>query len=283
MKQKQAAISLVLVLSVFGVAVAYAQQAAKSAPPVKSGRLTVNGVAIPQARIDFMIKSAQAQQGQNHGQGAPLPDSPELQAAARENLISLEILSQAAIKAGVDKDKEVQAQIDLRRQQALANGYIANYVKKNPIKDEALKAEYEKLKAQLGDKEYKARHILVAKEEEAKEIIEQLKKGGDFEKLAKEKSIDTGSKENGGDLDWNSPSRYVKPFAEALVALTKGQYTQQPVKSDFGFHVIRLDDTRELKAPAFDEMKENFRQRAQQQQVEKMVSDLRAKAKIEER
>ena len=135
----------------------------------------------------------------------------------------------------------------------------------------------------MGENEYKIRHILVDKEDDAKTIIADLGKGADFAKLAKEKSKDPGSKDNGGDLDWGPSARYVKPFADAVVAMKKGQTTTAPVKTDFGFHVIRLDDVRPLKVPAFEELKEQFRQRAQQQQIQKMVMDLRSKAKVEER
>ena len=155
--------------------------------------------------------------------------------------------------------------------------------KANPITDEMLKGQYEQFKGSMGTNEYKVRHILVDKEEEAKAIITELNRGGDFAKLAKEKSKDPGSKDTGGDLDWGPSARYVKPFSDAVMATPKGSTTAAPVKTDFGYHVIRVDDVRPLKVPSFDEVKEQFRQRAQQQQIQKLVMDLRQKAKIEER
>ena len=150
-----------------------------------------------------------------------------------------------------------------------------------PISDEAMRKEYENAKTLAGAKEYKARHILVKEEAEAKQIIAQLKKGGNFEKIAAEKSEDTGSKNRGGDLDWAPPARYVKPFADALVKLKKGQLTDTPVQTQFGWHVIRLDDERATKIPPFDEVKNNIQQQMQQQAVQKAIADLRAKAKVE--
>jgi peptidyl-prolyl cis-trans isomerase C len=146
-----------------------------------------------------------------------------------------------------------------------------------------LRQQYDLFSKQMGSNEYKVRHILVDKEDDAKAITADLAKGGDFAKLAKDKSKDPGSKDNGGDLDWGPTARYVKPFADAVAALQKGQTTAAPVKTDFGWHVIRLDDVRPLKVPAFEELKEQFRQRAQQQQIQKLVGDLRQQAKVETR
>ena len=163
------------------------------------------------------------------------------------------------------------AQMDMARQAVLVRSLFEAEIKANPITDAELKAQYEEFKKQMGENEYKVRHILVDKEDDAKLIIVELNKGGDFAKLAKDKSKDPGSKDNGGDLDWGPSARFVKPFADATMALKKGQTVSAPVKTDFGYHVIRLDDVRPLKVPAYDELKDNFRQRAQQQQVAKMV------------
>ena len=173
--------------------------------------------------------------------------------------------------------------MELARQGVLIQAYFEDYVKANPLKDEDLKKQYEQIRAQLGDNEYKARHILVEKEDDAKAIIADLKKGGDFNALAKEKSKDPGSKDNGGDLDWGPAGRYVKSFGDALKALQKGQTTDTPVQTQFGWHVIRLDDVRPVKAPGFDEVKANLMQRAQQEQIAKLVQELRSKAKVEEK
>jgi peptidyl-prolyl cis-trans isomerase C len=162
----------------------------------------------------------------------------------------------------------------------LWNAYIAEFIKANPINDAQIKAEYERLKAGRGDKEYKARHILVDKEDEAKAIIADLKKGKKFEELAKQ-SKDFGSKERGGDLDWNTPSAYVKPFSDAMVKLEKGKYTEAPVQTQHGWHVILLEDVRPTKFPTLDEVKPQITERLQEQAFQKTVADLRAKAKIE--
>src|SRR6185295_16971037 len=177
----------------------------------------------------------------------------------------------------------VAAQMEMARQAVLVRALFEDEVKKNPITDAQLEQQYTQFKGSMGTNEYKVRHILVDKEEDAKAIIAELNKGGDFAKIAKEKSKDPGSKDNGGDLDWGPSARYVKPFADAVTSMQKGQTTSAPVKTDFGYHVIRLDDVRPLTVPPFAELKEQFRQRAQQQQIQKLVMDLRSKAKIEER
>ncbi len=233
--------------------------------------VTVNGVAVPQSLANVFMAEQKAQ-------GAP--DTPELKKAVREELIRRELLIQQAKKAGIDKKPEIAAQADAARQAFLVRAYVQDYVAKNPISDAVLKAEYDKIKAQLGNTEYKARHILVVGEEDAKAIIANLKKGAKFEELAKQ-SIDPGSKDNGGDLGWASAGNFVKPFSDALVSLSKGKFTETPVKTEFGFHVILLEDSRPLAIPPFDEIKPRLLQQAQGQQINKMVEGLRAKAKVE--
>ena len=250
------------------------ESAAKKSATGASGRVVVNGVTIPQARIDAMNKELTAQ-----GQ----PDTPERQQAVKEELVNREVLAQAALKRGLDKNPDVQAQIDMARQAVLVRALFEAELKRSPVSDADLQKQYEQFKGSMGTNEYKVRHILVDKEDEAKQIIAELNRGGDFAKLAKEKSKDPGSKDNGGDLDWGPSARYVKPFADAVQALPKGQTTTAPVKTDFGFHVIRVEDVRPLKVPEFNDIKEQFRQRAQQQQIQRMVMDLRQKAKIEDR
>jgi peptidyl-prolyl cis-trans isomerase C len=248
--------------------------AASAAASSGSGRVVVNGVVIPQSRIDSMNKELTAQ-----GQ----PDTAERHQAVKEELVNREVIAQAAQKRGLDKNPDVAAQMEMARQAVLVRALFEDEVKKNPISDAMLQQEYERFKASMGTNEYKVRHILVDKEDDAKAIIAELNKGGDFAKIAKEKSKDPGSKDNGGDLDWGPSARYVAPFANAVTSMQKGQTTQTPVKTDFGYHVIRLDDVRPLQVPPFSELKEQFRQRAQQQQIQRVVMDLRQKAKVEER
>jgi len=254
---------------------AASKAAAKPAASSANTKLVVNGVTIPQSRVEVMNKELTAQ-----GQA----DSPERQQAVKEELVNREILAQAAVKRGLDKSSDVQAQVDMARQAVLVRALFDNEMKQHPITDAELQQQYEQFKSSMGTNEYKVSHILVDSEADAKAIIDQLKKNpNDFGKIAKEKSKDPGSKDNNGDLDWGPAARYVKPFADAVQAQPKGQISQAPVKTDFGYHVIRVDDVRPLKVPDFNDMKEQFRQRAQQQQIQKLVADLRSKAKIEER
>jgi peptidyl-prolyl cis-trans isomerase C len=273
-------LAVALVAGTFAFA-AGAQDKAEKAPPKKaaatpssSAKVVVNGVTIPQTRIDAMNKELDA---------AGQPSGPERQAAVKDELVNREILAQAAAKRGLDKNPEIAAQMDMARQAVLIRALFESEAKANPITEADLQKQYEQFKGSMGTNEYKVRHILVDKEDDAKQIIADLNKGGDFAKLAKEKSKDPGSKDNGGDLDWGPSARYVKPFADAVTTQQKGKVSAAPVKSDFGYHVIIVDDTRPLKVPEFAELKEQFRQRAQQQQIQKMVMDLRQKAKIEER
>jgi peptidyl-prolyl cis-trans isomerase C len=226
----------------------------------------VNGVTIPQARFDFLAK--------NSGQ----PDSPELRNRIKDNLIMREVLAQEAKKKGLDKNPDVIVQLDMQRQQVLINAMLQDYIKAHPITDDAMKKEYDQVKAKSSSKEYKAHHILVKTEDEAKQIIAQLKKGGNFEKIAADKSEDTGSKGRGS-LDWSN--HYVAPFLQALTKLKKGQTTDAPVQTQFGWHVIRLDDVRAAKFPSFEEAKPQIMQQMEKHAVNQLITDLRAKAKVE--
>lgn len=268
-----------LVLCTFGLTMlsaCNAEESGKTAVPARESAkpaFIVNGVAIPQSRIDMMLQQ-QTAQGQ--------PSSPELLKAIKENLITNELFAQEAAKKGFDKQPEVITQIEMTKSSILARAFVQDFAKSNPVSEEALKAEYDRVKAQMGDKEYKARHILVDSEQAAKDIIAQLKKDPKkFEKLAADKSKDP-SKAKGGDLGWSAPGNFVKPFSDAMVALKKGQFTDKPVQSQFGWHVIRLDDMRDMKAPPLEEVKPQLTQRIQQQKLEKLIADLRAKAKVEE-
>ncbi len=248
---------------------AWAQTPVQKAPALKA--VTVNGKPIPKARLDFIAKQ-RAAQGQ--------PDNEQARKAILDNLITQEVVAQEADRRGFLKSADVRAQLELVRQQVLVQAIVQEHLKTHPIKDEEMLAEYNKVKALRGDKEYKLRHILVDKDSEANEIIAQLKKGTKFEDLAKQ-SKDPGSKDKGGDLDWNTPATFVKPFAEALAKLEKGKYTETPVQTQFGWHVIQLDDVRSMQFPAFDTVKQQLLARMQEQEVQKFVTELRSKAKIQ--
>ncbi|MBX3591789.1 MAG: peptidylprolyl isomerase [Burkholderiaceae bacterium] len=231
----------------------------------------VNNKPIPKQKVDDFV-AALAAQGR--------PDTPELRAAVREELIARELFVQEAEKKGLTRTADVQRQLDNVRQDILIRALIRDHLKANPIKDDEIKAEYDKIRAQAGDKEYHARHILVEKEDEAKDIIAQLKKGAKFEELAK-KSKDTGSAQSGGDLDWNTPQTFVKEFSDAMVKLEKGKFTETPVKTQFGYHVIRLDDVREAKAPPLEQVRPQIQQELERHRVQALQQSLRAKAKIQ--
>ena len=231
----------------------------------------VNGVSIPQSRIDMRVKVATTQGGQT--------DSPDLRKAIRDDLINLEVISQAAVKSGLDKQSETAQQIELAKQSVLAGAFVQDYTKSHPISQDALKQDYEAMKTRVGNKEYKVSHILVGSEDEAKAVAKRVKKEK-FAKVAKEKTKDPGSKDNGGDLGWTVPSNFVQPFGEAITKLSKGQVSE-PVQTQYGWHVIKLEDTRELKVPTFEEVKPNLEKRKQQEAIQKVISELRDKAKIE--
>ncbi|MCL2523878.1 MAG: peptidyl-prolyl cis-trans isomerase [Betaproteobacteria bacterium] len=231
---------------------------------------TVNGQPIPQSVYDAFI-TEQKEQGAK--------DGPELRNAVREELIRRELLAQEAKKRGLDKKDTVPGQVELAKQAVLIRAYLGDHMRANPITEERLKAEYETIKANIGGTEYKARHVLVEKEDEAKEIIARLDKGEKIADLAKQ-SKDPGSRDNGGDLGWNSPAAYVKPFGDALAQLKKGEHSKTPVQTDFGYHVIALEDTRPANPPPFDQVKQQLQNRLGQQQIEQLIKTLREKAQV---
>lgn len=232
---------------------------------------TVNGVPIPQAAADTFV-AEQIAQG--------MQDGPELRQAVREELVRREVVSQAAKAEKLDKSPEILAQIELSKQAILIRAYVQNYLKQNPTQESDIQAEYDRLKASSNAKEFKSRHILVETEDEAKAIILKLTTGESFETLAKQ-SKDPGSKDSGGDLGWSQPKDFVKPFADAMQALEKGKYTATPVKSEFGWHVIQLDDTRTAAPPPYEQIKTQLAQHVQQKKIEGLINGLQAKAKIE--
>ena len=252
-------------------------------PAMAQNVAIVNGKPVPKARLDALETQIRAQAART---GQPVP--PEVQNHLRDEVVAREVFMQEAEKLGLQATPDFKAKMDLARQSVLIGELFADYAKKHPISDEQAKAEYDKLiKAQApaaGTKEYKARHILVEKEGDAKDIIAQLKKGGKFEDIAKKQSKDTGSGANGGELGWAPASTYVPEFGAALAKLKKGQTTDAPVKTQFGYHVIQLEDERDAKAPEpppFDAVKAQLKQQMEQQQLAKYQQELREKAKVE--
>lgn len=232
----------------------------------------VNGKAIPQAYADTMMAEQTAK-------GAP--DSQELRDAVREELVRREILFQAAKKKGIDKQADVQTQIELARQAVVLRAYLQDFVSTNEVTDADVKKAYDDMKTRLGDTEYKVSHILVEDEAKAKALIAKIEAGDKFEDVAKAESTDPGSKERGGDLGWSSPGMYVPAFSEAMTSLKKGEMTKTPVQSNFGWHIIRVEDTRQLDAPEFDKIAPQIKQRMQSQKLEQHITELRQAAKVE--
>ena len=259
--KKQLFLATAAALMAFGAQTASAQNIA-----------IVNGKDVPKARLDAL-----AQQVAKSGR----PVTPEVQQQMRDAVITREIFAQEAEKLGLMGSDDYKNQIEIARQTVLITVLIDDFKKKNAVTDAELKTEYDKFAAANGGKEYKARHILVEKEADAKAIIASIKKGGKFEDIAKKQSKDPGSGVNGGDLDWANPSSYVAEFTEAMLKLTKGQMTEVPVKTQFGFHIIRVDDIRNAQLPAFEELKPQIAQQIDQQRLGAYQQSLREKAKVE--
>ncbi len=272
MTRTRIALAVLAALAVAGTAQAQPAAPKAAAPAAAPAAAAPAGKALyPQQQFDFMLKERLAQ-------GAP--DTPELRNAIREELNTRELLVREAKKANLDKNADIKNQMDLAGQTVLVRAYVADWMKKNPIPDAELRKEYDAIKAQMGDKEFKVKHILVEKEDEAKDVIAQLQKGAKFDELAKARSKDPGSKDRGGDLDWNAPGGFVKPFGDAMVATPKGKFTAQPVQTQFGYHVILVEDVREAKVPPFDEVKPQLAQRAQAAHLDKYFKELRAKGGV---
>ncbi|AKJ67881.1 peptidyl-prolyl cis-trans isomerase [Pandoraea thiooxydans] len=232
----------------------------------------VNGTPIPVSRADAMVKEMVKQGQQN---------SPELQAQVREDLVNREILTQEAIRRGLQTQPDVQNQLALARQSVLIRALINDELQKSPVTDAEVQARYDELKKQYGAQEYHARHILVPTEAEAEQLIAKLKAGANFADLAKKYSKDPGSAPNGGDLDWSPANAYVEPFAAALAKLKKGEYTDKPVKTSFGYHIIELEDVRPAQIPPLSEVKTQLEQQMRQEKLQKFEMNLRDKAKIQ--
>ena len=241
--------------------------------PVHAQNLAiVNGKPVPSERVEQLKQQVQRS-------GRPL--TPEMEGQIKEEVIAREIFMQEAQKRGLEASPDFKAQMELARQTILIRELFLDQQKKDPVTDAEIKAEYDKFVAANSGKEFKASHILVEKEEEAKAILAALKKGGKFEEIAKKQSKDPGSAAKGGDLDWANPASYVNEFTEALLKLEKGKTTETPVKSQFGWHVIRLVDVRQAELPKLEDVKPQVAQQLQQQKLVKFQEDLRAKAKVE--
>jgi peptidyl-prolyl cis-trans isomerase C len=246
---------------------------ATDAGPKSPAAVTVNGTAISQRTVDKLAK-------QNAGSGRP--DTPESRRFLIDQLALQLVVAEEAVRKGLDKAPETVETIDAMKQSVLANAYVTDYIKNNPVSDDMVKAEYERIKATITGDEYKARHILVETEAEAKDIIARLRKEpGAFAKLAMEKSTDTGSKTRGGDLGWFDLKRMVPEFGAAASKLEKGKFTLEPVRTQFGYHVILLEDSKPIQAPPMEEVKDQLSQQLQEQNLKKQIDALKAKAKIE--
>ena len=252
--------------------VAAAVLGAVALPVAAQNLAIVNGKPVPKERAELL-----KQQVERSGR----PITPEVESQIKEEVIAREIFRQGAKKRGLEAWKDFKSQMELARQTILIRELFADYQKKNPVSDAEIQAEYDKFVAANSGKEYKASHILVEKEDEAKAIIASIKQGARFEDIAKKQSKDPGSGARGGDLDWANPNSYVSEFTEAMLKLKKGEMTAEPVKSQFGWHIIRLDDERQAQLPKLEEVKPQIAQQLQQQKLGQFQEDLRTKAKVE--
>lgn len=233
----------------------------------------VNGKPVPKARVEALMTQAT--------RGGEQPRTPELEARVKEEVVLREIFAQEAEKRGMAQTADYKSQMELARQSILIRELFTDFQKKNVVSDADAKAEYDKFKAQSAGMEYRARHILVETEDQAKALIAEIKAGGSFEEIAKKNSKDPGSGENGGDLDFAKPDAYVPEFGQALAALKKGEMTDTPVKTQFGYHIIKLEDTREAQFPSFEEVKPQIQQRLTQVKLQQFQQELRTKAKTD--
>ena len=258
----------ILTISAFSAALlsstVYAQNAA-----------IVNGKAIPKAQLDKLVQKSNQ------------PDNPQVRDQAREMLVTRELILQEANNRGVMQKESVREQLEQSKMGIVIAAVFEDFVEKEGVAESELKAAYEQVKTQYTGKEYHVEHILVEKEADAKAITAQIKAGGNFEQIAKEKSKDPGSAPNGGDLGWVSDKALVPDFSKAMVQLKKGQITDKPVKTQYGWHIIKLDDVRDVKAPSMEEIKDQLKQMItadqnwQKAKFSELMQKLRAKAKIQ--
>ncbi|GAB6142277.1 hypothetical protein JCM14076_30060 [Methylosoma difficile] len=231
----------------------------------------VNGNYIAKSTFENLQKDLAAR-----GQGQAFPKDKLV-----EELVQRELLVQDAVKKQLDKSPEVLAQLDEARKAILTQAVVQNFMKTSPVTDEEIKAEYDKKVAGDAGTEYKARHILVKTEDEAKKIIAELDKGGDFAKLANKNSLDGKEAQNGGDLGWFLPGQMVEPFSKAVVALENGKYTKTPVQTQFGWHVILKEDSRKQTPPPLEAVKEQLTPFLQRQKLQNMIESMRKQAQVE--
>lgn len=245
--------------------------AAAPAAPI-TGPIVVNGQTISKDRFEFLMREMT-----NAGQ----QDTPELRENVRKNLIVTAVLAQEAVKQGVEKDAEVEARLEMSRQSVLARGLVMQYLKKNPVSDDQVKALYEKEKPKMTSRETKLRHILVKDEKQANKILAELKKGKKFEELADKYTEDPSGKGQGGDLGWVNLERvnFDPAFLAGVTPLSKGQITPKAVKSSFGYHIIQKQDERE-NAPPLAQLEPQLKRQLESEIVEKYIETLRAKADI---
>lgn len=255
------------------IAMLAAACAIAAAPVYAQTVATVNGQAITQKQMDQFVSLLVAQ-------GAK--DSPELREQVKQEMVGRLVAVQAAEKAGIDKKPEVKQEIELARQGILVRALMADHLKKNPITDAKIQAEYDEIKKQQAStQEYKLRHILVKDQKEAENLIQQIKdKKVSFEDAAKKSSIDPGSGKNGGDLGWGPASNYVPEFAQAVEDLKKGEMTDKPVQTQFGWHIIKVEDSRELKFPELAEVKPQLEEMMRQQELGTFQQNLMKSAEI---
>jgi peptidyl-prolyl cis-trans isomerase C len=250
-----------VLLAAFAAAPAFAQNIA-----------VVNGTPIPKARADALVDQL-VHQGQQ--------DTPQLQMAVREELVNREILMQEALRRGLPNRPDIKAQIAVAQQTVVLRALIEDFVKNNTPNDAEITARYNALIKDAGGKEYHLHHILVDNEQQAKDLIAKIKAGASFEDLAKQYSKDPGSGKNGGDLDWSDPKAYVPEFADAATHLQKGQMTDTPVHTQFGWHIIRVDDVRNITPPPLEQVRPQIVQQIQQEKLQAFEEGLRKNAKIQ--
>ncbi len=251
------------------VAIAFSMLTTNLAFAADGAAATVNAQPVKQAWVD-LIKNESVAAGRQIGDKAILAD-----------LLDKELLSQEAVRLGIDKQQDFVLRQEIRHRELLSNLLVKDYLEKNPVTDEMVKAEYDAIKSRPNIKEYSVRHIQVATEADAKDVIAKLSKNADFAKLAKEKSLDALSSDKGGSLGWVTTRAIIPPLGDAVAKLQKGLFNTVPLQSREGWHVLKLEDVRDIPVPTFDKMKERLRQQLTTQQIGKLLSELRTKAKID--